>query len=386
MHHAQKLGCYVIARHRNVLEALKHPELFSSCAMNDLVGRVDGLVDEVAPPEAQRTDQAELLIGLDPPRHTRLRKLANRGFTPKRVAALEPRVRQIAESLVDELAPRGSCDFVADFAQPLPTTVIAELLGIEPERREAFRHWSDALILAASGQPAQDEKAALVDTLEPFFDYLEELVEERRRHPGADLVSALVRPEEGEERMTSDEVKFLTVLLLVAGNETTTHLLGNTLLALFRHPGELWRLEEDPTRAAAVVEEGLRYDAPVQLVLRRATRTLEIDGAEIPAGATVVLLLGSANRDEVQFPDPDRFDTRRDPRGHLGFGFGTHYCLGAALARLETRVALETFFSRLVRIERTDGALERVPSMLVRGPRSLPLSFEARVTHPASAA
>ena len=188
--------------------------------------------------------------------------------------------------------------------------------------------------------------------------------------------------------MTAEEVKFLTILLLVAGNETTTNLLGNALLALFEHPGELWRLENDPSRVPALLEEVLRYDAPVQLVLRRTAQPLEIAGTEIPDAATVVLLLGSANRDEVQFPNPDILDATRDTRGHLSFGFGTHYCLGAALARLEARLALETFFSRFVSIVRTQGPVERVPSMLVRGPRQLPITFERRSTasHPASAA
>jgi cytochrome P450 len=227
-----------------------------------------------------------------------------------------------------------------------------------------------------------------VDDLEPFFDHLEELVEQRRRRPGDDLVSALVRVEAGEELIHADEVKFLAILLLVAGNETTTNLLGNTLLALFEHPGELWRLENDPSRASALIEEALRYDAPVQLVLRRTTEAVEIAGSEIPGGATVVLLLGSANRDEVQFQSPDVLDVTRDTRGHLGFGFGTHYCLGAGLARLEARAALEAFFSRFVRVAGGEGRLERVPSMLVRGPRRLPVSFEVRcpASRPASAA
>jgi cytochrome P450 len=387
VYRSETLGCYVLSRHRDVLFALKHPELFSSAAMNDLIGRVDGLVREVDP-DAGPPEDAEMLIGIDPPRHIRLRKLANRGFTPRRVAALEPRIREIARELVDAFAERGECDFVGELAQPLPTTVIAELLGIEPSRRDEFRRWSDALILASSGAPADHEKAALVGTLEPFFDHLDELVEERRRRPGDDLVSALVRVEDGEELMTAEEVKFLTILLLVAGNETTTNLLGNTLLALFEHPGELWRLENDPSRAPALIEEVLRYDAPVQLVLRRTTQALEIAGHEIPDAATVVLLLGSANRDEVQFPNPDLLDAARDTRGHLGFGFGTHYCLGAALARLEARLALEAFFSRSVRVEGVRGSVERVPSMLVRGPRQLPVTFETRspASRPASAA
>jgi cytochrome P450 len=387
VYRSESLGCHVLSRHRDVLFALKHPELFSSSAMNDLVGRVEGLVAEVDP-EATPSEEAEILIGMDPPRHTRLRKLANRGFTPRRVAALAPRVREIARDLVDRMAARETCDFVTDLAQPLPTTVIAELLGIEQARREEFRRWSDSLILACSGAPAEHEKAGLVDDLEPFFDHLEELVEQRRRRPGDDLVSALVRVEAGEELITADEVKFLAILLLVAGNETTTNLLGNTLLALFEHPGELWRLENDPSRASALIEEALRYDAPVQLVLRRTTEAVEIAGSEIPGGATVVLLLGSANRDEVQFQSPDVLDVTRDTRGHLGFGFGTHYCLGAGLARLEARAALEAFFSRFVRVAGGEGRLERVPSMLVRGPRRLPVSFEVRcpASRPASAA
>ena len=387
VHRSEALGCHVISRHRDALFALKHPELFSSSAMNDLVGRVDRLVQEVDP-EATPSESAEILIGIDPPRHTRLRKLANRGFTPRRVAALEPRIREITSDLVDGMARRGSADFVADLAQPLPTTVIAELLGIAEARREEFRRWSDSLVLAVSGAPAEHEKAGLVGNLEPFFDHLEELVEERRRFPGEDLVSTLVREEDDEGRMTAEEVKFLAVLLLVAGNETTTNLLGNAMLALFEHPGELWRLEDAPSRAPALIEEVLRYDAPVQLVLRRATREMEIAGAAIPAGATVVLLLGSANRDEVQFPNPDVLDVGRDTRGHLGFGFGTHYCLGASLARLEARLALETLFSRLVGVTALGEAVERVPSMLVRGPRRLPISFEVRspTSLPASAA
>jgi cytochrome P450 len=206
-----------------------------------------------------------------------------------------------------------------------------------------------------------------------FTTYLIDIVERRRRDPGDDLISTLIRAEEGETALTPLEVVMFTLLLLVAGNETTTNLLGNTLLALMEHPDEFARVRRDPARIPALIEEGLRYDGPIQYLFRQATRDVELAGVRIPAGAIVLPLLGSANRDEAQFPHADRFEVSRNTQGHLAFGLGIHFCLGASLARREARVALEELLPRFASFDRSEPIVQYVDSYLVRGPKRLPL-------------
>jgi len=320
----------LVSRHADVRAALRDPATFSSAPMHELISAGVRLA------EGHEVD-AQTLIGTDPPVHTRLRKIVNRGFLPSRVAALAPRIREIAEGLCARFAARGACELVHDFAAPLPVTVIAELLGIDPSRHEDFKRWSDALVLSLTGRATPDERKALARSLDELDALLDQTFEARRRAPRDDLISALLHAETNEEVMTDRELGFFVPLLLVAGNETTTHLIGNAVVALLRHPEALAAVRAEPALGPALVEETLRWDPPVQLALRRATRDAELPSGKVRQGEALALLLASANRDEAVFENPERFELYRPERPHLAFGHGTHFCVGSHLARLEAR-------------------------------------------------
>jgi cytochrome P450 len=316
------------------------------------------------------------LIASDGDRHTLLRAIVNRGFTPRQIAAWEQRARQIVAGCISKLRS-GDFDVVRDLAIPLPVTVIAEMLGIEPERHHDFKRWSDAVIDNATGAGRANPFAPpVLDAFAEMTTYFVRIARERRRKPAQDLISQLVSIGGGDGLSPLELVQFVA-LLLVAGNETTTNLIGNATAALLDHPEQLARVAADPGLVPGLIEETLRFDAPIQLVFREALVDLEIAGVTIPAGATVVPLLGSANRDERRFPDPDRFDVTRNAQGHVGFGFGKHFCLGASLARLEAKAALEALVPELLHRRRREDRLARVDSFLVRGPSRLLLSEAA---------
>ncbi|MFF0749293.1 cytochrome P450 [Streptomyces sp. NPDC004267] len=312
------------------------------------------------------------LLSTDPPDHARLRKLVAGEFTARRVEALRPRVQELTDELLDAMAPAGRGDLIDSLAFPLPITVICELLGVPAADRDTFRAWSNELV-APTGTPSDMEAAALA-----FRDYLDELIEDKRcSGPGDDLLSALIagRAEDGD-RLSLSELRALAYLLLIAGHETTVNLIGNTVRALLTHPAQLAALRADFGLIDAAVEEGLRYDGPVENATFRFTREpLTLGGAEIPAGAIVLVALASGARDPGRFPEPDRFDIRREPRGHLAFGHGIHFCLGAPLARLEGKTAIESLLRRFPRLEIDPeaGSWEWLPGMLIRGTRHLPV-------------
>ncbi len=371
--YVEPIGMYAIARYADVRFVFQHPELFSSSVMGG------AMQPESGGPRSQLMGGSigGSLIGSDPPEHTKLRKIVNRGFTPSRIRALEPRIREINDDLIARFENQPDFDLVADLAIPLPVTVIAEILGIEPERRQDFKRWSDAVIVGGTGTPTPEARAALGPLLLEAAQYLQKVIAERRRSPRGDLISALVRAEAEEGTLTAQQVISFTMLLLIAGNETTTNLLGNAMLALHQHPRELERVRATPSLIPRMIEEALRFDSPVQFVFRRATRDVELSGSKIPEGSGVMQMIGSANRDEERFPEPDRFDITRDASGHLGFGFATHFCLGSPLARLEARIALEGLLKRLPRLELLDPDCERVDSILVRGPKRLRFSIDS---------
>jgi cytochrome P450 len=307
------------------------------------------------------------MISVDGKRHESLRGIVNRGFTPSRIAAWEPRVRAIVGAQLRKLGGAEPFDVIDDLAVPLPMMIIAEMLGVDPGRRAEFKRGSNALVSVMSGAARRGSPAATaLEDVSDLFLFLRETVRERRRQPGDDLVSVLVDPARDGVLDELDMVQFV-VLLLVAGNETTTNLIGNAALALLEHRDALERVAREPERVPALVEEALRFDAPIQVVFRTVVEDTELAGTRIPRGAVVAALLGSANRDERAFPDPDRFDALRDTRGHLAFGFGPHFCLGAALARLEARVALEALVPELVHCKRVGERNARIDSFLVRG-------------------
>ncbi len=384
----ESTGFWAVARQRDVHEVLRSPDRFSSGPMRfirtngrppanpmEAAGniRAESLARmlEQLPFPAFELATARSVIYADPPGHTPLRAIVNRGFTPRRVAALEPRVRAIARECLAGARRKGELDLVTDLAIPLPVTVICELLGVDPERRDDFKRWSDAIVTSQTAGAEAPPSSAIPE----LILYLAEVIERRRREPREDLISTLLRAEEGETLKPAEVVTF-ALLLLVAGNETTTNLLGNALLALTEHPAELERVRRDPALVPALVEEVLRYDSPVQLLWREATRDVELAGVSIPKGSIVVPLLGSANRDDEAFPGADRFEVTRERPTHLAFGFGVHFCLGASLARLEARVALEELLA-LPRVTRKPGTRpERLDAFMLRGLRSLPLVLD----------
>jgi hypothetical protein len=315
------------------------------------------------------------LLMVDPPRHTRLRRLVNKAFTPRVVEGLRPRIQQIVDRLLDGVAERREMDLVRDLAYPLPVVVIAELLGLPAEDHAKLKEWSDILAVlvdpmqGAGGMgPAERAAAELSDYLRPIF-------ERRRRQPRDDLISALVAVEDEGQTLTEAELISLTALILGAGHETTTNLIGNAVLALLRHPDQRRRLGEDPSLIASAVEEFLRYDSPVQLTDRVATVECEIAGRRIKKGVLVALVLGAGNRDPERFAEPDRLDLARKDNHHLAFGHGAHFCLGAALARAEAQIAIATLLRRLPDLDGEPRPRERKRSMVLRGPTSLHLRW-----------
>ncbi len=313
----------------------------------------------------------------DPPDHTRLRGLVNRGFTPAMVAQLAPRVGEIVDFLLDDMIGVGPVDFMAAFAMPLPVIVIAEILGVPAEDRPQFRAWSRVLIAGTDVLTAnQETESRSMEATMHLASYFDGLIRERRHRPGPDLVSTLAVLEDADgDRLSHEELLGMCVLLLVAGHETTMNLIGNGLHALLSHPEELERLRQDPGLNEPAVEEMLRYDAPVQQgTFRYAGEAVEMAGVRMDAGRTVAVLLGAANRDPEQFPDPDRFDVSRRPNRHLAFGRGIHVCLGAPVARLEARMAWTRILERTGTLEFAAEPVRR-PNSVFRGFDALSVRF-----------
>jgi cytochrome P450 len=393
--HRVRDGLWVVSRYDDVSHVLRYPELYSSSATRLMMmgGLQTGMqASEAVLLEARRKKQEELglesllgteegwnentVISMDPPEHEELRHIVNRGFTPRRVAELETRIREIANEAVDNIFARGEeFDLTRDLSTPLPVTVIAEMLGVDPADAEDFKRWSDVIISGITGNMAVEGPERLLRTLHELAEYTLEIVEDRRSRPRDDLISVLVSAEESVSLTPVQTVDFVA-LLLAAGNETTTHLIDNAMIALLENPNQLEKVLTDPSLVPQLVEETLRYDGPVQAAFRQATTDTELAGTKISKGDILTVLFGSANHDDRKFPNGDQFDIERDTQGHMGFGFGVHFCLGASLARLEATVALETLLSRLPKLSRVEGEVDRIDSFLVRGPRSLPLRYE----------
>jgi cytochrome P450 len=367
---------FLLSRYDDVLSGFKRPEIFSSIAFRE--SRPEILQMRGASPEQIEAFNAVMLAGVptvintDPPEHGRYRGILNRGFTPREIGGFETRIREITTRLVDEmLAKGGTADLVSELTIPLPVTVIAELLGVDPARHSDFKRWSDAFVSQMARSANLDPTIA---SMREFNEYFAAEIERRRADPSDDLISRLVQAETSEGRLSPLELLAFTRLLLIAGNETTTNLIGNAVIALLENPEQLERLRAEPGLVDNAVEEALRFDSPVQGLPRMVVKDVEVGGEKIPAGARVMLMIGSANRDPDRWPDADRFDVARDTTGHLGFGFGIHFCLGSHLARLESRCALEAIVARLPNL-RFAGEVVRNVNPILRGPASLPVAF-----------
>jgi cytochrome P450 len=389
VHHAVERDIWSVTRFDDVMHVLESPDVFSSRAMFTML--MAGGSEKLPPFEwnflrflwkmvwQARLNPLEFrtarnLIAEDGERHASLRAIVNRGFTPRRIAAWEERIRELVEQRSAPLRDGREFDVMRDLAVPVPVTIIAEMLGVPTERLSDFKRWSDLVVEVATG-PARERpfEPKYADAFIELLGYVRRLARQRRAHPRDDLVSAIVAQQDGEAELTDREVVQFVLLLLVAGNETTTNLIGNVVNALLDHPDQAEKVAADPALVPALVEEGLRYDSPVQVVFRTTTRDTELRGVRIPAGRFVAVFLGSAHRDERRFPEPDRLDVSRRPQGFPGFGFGRHFCLGASLARLEARVVLEALVPELPKRVRAEERIARVDSFLVRGPKRLAL-------------
>ena len=291
------------------------------------------------------------MLDLDPPDHTRLRSLVSKAFTPRSVSALAPRVQQIVEALLNDLADKKRFDLISEFAFPLPVIVIAEMLGIPAQDRDRFNVWSNDIALAVEPILSHEEIGRVERSSDAIVKYFENIIAERRRRPEDDLLSALLVVEEEGERLSHDELLGTLMLLLVAGNETTRSLIGNGMLALLKNPAQLQRLRDNPGLLDTAIDELLRYDSPVQLIIRVVLEDMEFNGRRLRAGQKVLILVGAANRDPAIFAAPSMLDIGREEKSHLSFGRGIHYCLGSPLALLEARFAFAGLLARFPSIQ-----------------------------------
>jgi cytochrome P450 len=357
----EELRFCALSRHADVLAAFKDAATFSNAG---------GISLEMG---SLGEDASEVLsfLGMDPPRHTRMRGLVSKGFTPRRVAGLEPRIRELAVGTLERAG--AGFDFVADFAGRIPMDVVSELLGVPVEDRDELRRLADLVLHREPGLRGIPPEG--IEASGQLLRHFAGVVAQRRRRPGEDLASALCEAELDGARLADRDVIAFLYLMIIAGNETTTKLLANAVYWLQRNPDARAALRADAGLVPAWVEETLRYDNSTQLMARTATRDVRIHGEEIRKDEKVLLLIGSANRDERVFPDPDRYDLRRDTSEHLSFGRGIHFCLGASLARLEARVALEELWRLAPGFAIDETRLERVHSTNVRGFWAMPMAL-----------
>jgi cytochrome P450 len=382
VHYIEDSDLWVVTRYADCTEVLRDPEVFSSkLGMRSALSESRRkLHDEETSADAFGMGSVEdlrILIAIDPPDHVRLRRLLSRPFTPKVIGLHENWMRPLCEECFAEFLAadaNGDADWVRDFTWPFPVLVIGQLMGIPASRREDFKRWSDDLIGTFVGGtvPSESRLEGLLE-MAAFFG---ETIERRRLEPGEDLISMLIhRTEADEDPLTADELVMFCVLLLVAGNETTTNLLSNVMKVVANDVGLLRSLREAPDLISGAVEEALRYESPVQAIPRGTTRPTELGGTSLPEGSILLAYMGAANRDERHYGDPDRFDVHRNPTDHLGFGSGIHLCLGAPLARLEARIAMETLTRYVLDIEMTAPPIP-TGGLLLRGASSMPVRLE----------
>ncbi len=360
----EEAGFWALSRHADVLAAFKDTTRFSNTSGVSL--EVSGLGENI--------EMVMSILAMDPPRHDKMRGLVSRGFTPRRVAELEPSIRALATTYLDRFVETGECDWVADFSGRLPMDVVSEMLGVPQGDRDELRTWADLVLHREEG--VRGVPRAGVESSGKLLGYFSEMIEGRRRKPGDDLASVLLDVEIDGERLEDSQILAFCYLMIIAGNETTTKLLANCFYWLGRNPAQRAKVEGHPERIPDWIEETLRYDNSTQLLARTLLVDVEMHGQRMEAGDKVLLLVGSANRDEAVFPEPERYDLDRATVEHLSFGRGAHFCLGASLARLEARVSLEEAVRRLPEWRVDEAGAERVHNPNVRGFSKLPLTFE----------
>jgi cytochrome P450 len=385
VHFREKEQCWEIFRYDDVLQGLSDHDTFSShfraaAAPAQPAGGSQATARPMQEPEATDSPLVSTILSLDPPRHDQLRGLVARDFTPRTLAELTPRITQIANKLLDHVTPNGSMDVVTDFSYPLPVMVISELLGLPFDERPRFKAWSDAVLVGSFEERMEARRGAVhgvaAQAQKEMQAYFQEVLDRRRSQPREDLISKLVVARVDGQPLTPNELLGYCELLLIAGNITTTNLIANAVICFDEHPQVIEHLRAAPELLPGAIEESLRYRSPVHFLGRRTAAPVRLDGQQIEAGQTILAWIASANRDEAQFSEPDRFDIERAPTRHLSFGYGIHFCLGAHLARLEARIALAAMLERLPGMRRVPEALlEMVNSAVIYGVRHLPLTF-----------
>jgi len=360
------ISAVVISRYKDVLEVLLDPATFSNHRPERTPFR-----------QLDLTGDAMTMLGADPPVHTRLRKLVSRDFTSRRIAGMAPRITEITNALLDEVAAKGEFEVIADLANELPVMVIAEMLGIPTERHREFKAWSNAIIASSAIPPQMPRPPEAIEATKLMKTFIANEIERRRHLPGPDLISALIASQEAEV-LTPGELLAFLILLLLAGNETTTNLIGNGLLALGRYPEQRECLRQDRNLIDSAIEEMLRFDSPVQGTIRVARQAAMAGGVEIEPGTLVIPLLAAANRDPSIFERPEDFDVTRDPNEHLAFGYGIHFCIGSPLARLEGSIAIASVLERFPHLALADrgATLNYRGSLFLRGLSALPMKIK----------
>jgi cholest-4-en-3-one 26-monooxygenase len=374
------VGYWSLTKYEDVLFVSRNPDLFISSK-----GIVMFRLRNPTPEDLQMSGEGKMLITMDPPRHVRLRRLVNKGFTPRAVAAMEPHIRQITNDILDEIAKKGRCDFVLDVACLLPLAVICNMMGVEKKDWKLMFELTNKVL--GQGDPeyqtdvpeeerGTNEAARLTGRMGTMqmFGFFAQMLQARRQERREDLISLLCDSEVDGEALTDEEILWFCFLLILAGNETTRNAISGGLLALCDHPEERARLQADMSLMPSAVEEILRWTSPVTHMAREATQDVVIRGQPIRAGERVVMWYPSVNRDEDIFPEPDRFDITRSPNEHLAFGIGEHFCLGAGFARLELKVMFEELFRRFPDIQ-LDGPPERLRSTFIGGIKHLPVKY-----------
>ena len=356
----EKNGVWGLASYEAVLGASKEPKRFSSAG---------GIRPDSGP--------IPMMIDMDDPDHWKRRKLVNRGFTPRRVRDTTDKLRATCDEIIDGVIEKGECDFVRDIAAPLPMIMIGDMLGVAPEDRDDLLRWSDDMVSAQSGSATDDMYVAAMNAMTEYTEFCTHAVAQRQAEPTDDLMSILVHAEVDGDRLSPDEVLHESLLILVGGDETTRHVISGGMEQLLLHPEQRQLLVDDPSKIATAVEEMLRWVSPIKNMCRTVTNDTEFLGQQLSAGQKCMLLYESANFDETKFVDPHRFDVERDPNEHVAFGFGAHFCLGQALARLELNVMFERLLVRMPDLELAadPASLPRRRANFISGLEAMPVTF-----------
>lgn len=371
--HQSFKGMWVVTRYADAKAVLRDPRFCVDKMPNNVKHKGNYLKQKDFNTLAQAI--SKWLIFLDPPEHTRLRGLISKAFSSTSVKFLRPQIQQITDELISKVRHRGSMDIISDFACPLPCNVIAAILGVPVEDWFKLYHWSDELSNILDPLRSLEDYEQMNKVALEFTDYFKSLIVKRQKNLQQDLLSALIAVKEQDNKLSEEEIISVCMLLFFTGEETTVNLIGNGMLALLRHPQQMQQIKTQPMLIQSAVEEILRYDSPIQITTRVATEDVDLDGVTIRVGEKVVVVLGAANRDPAQFPDPDRFDITRVNNSHLAFADGIHYCLGAVLTRIEAEIAINALVQQLPDLKLSPDRLEWRNKVAFRSLKALPITF-----------